>query len=226
MQPIHVLIVDDDPMILKVNRGYVEQVQGFRVIGTARSGDVALAAVSRLKPDLVLLDVYMPDQDGLTFLREMRARSIPSDVIMVSAAHDAQTIQEALRHGAHDYVIKPFSFERLQAALESYRGMKGRLASGAQLSQAEFDRLRRAPIFAAGDETPKGLNDWTLRQVVNFLGENQEPPTSGDVASRLGISRVTARRYLEHLARLGKVQVELQYGAPGRPVNRYILVKP
>lgn len=225
MKPIRVLIIDDDPMVVKVNRGYVEAVQGFQVVGTARSGTEALAAVDSWKPDLVLLDVYMPDKDGLAFLRELRSRGTPCDVILVSAAQDTETIQESLRHGAYDYVIKPFSFERLAAALESYRSMKGRLSAGAELSQEELDRLRRAPIFPSGEETPKGLNDWTLKQVLNLLGKSAEAPTSGDVASRLGISRVTARRYLDHLAKLGKVRVERQYGAPGRPINRYVLVQ-
>lgn len=225
MRPIQVLIVDDDPMVLKVNRSYVEAVQGFQVVGTAGSGSEALAVAGALKPDVILLDIYMPDVNGLSFLRELRTRGIPSDVILVSAAHDAETIQEALRHGAHDYVIKPFTFERMQSALESYRSIKGGLTAGARLSQEELDRLRRKPIFPFGTETPKGLNDWTVKQVLEFLEKQGEPPTSSEVADRLGISRVTARRYLDHLAKLGRVRVEPQHGALGRPTNRYVLVQ-
>jgi two-component system response regulator DctR len=225
LPPIQVLIVDDDPMVLKVNRSYVEAVSGFKVVGTARNGNDALEAARRLRPDLVLLDVYMPDKDGLTMLREFRSQGIPSDVILVSAAHDTQSIQEAFRCGAHDYIIKPFSDERLQAALESYRSLKAKLLPGAELSQDQLDRMRRVAVQPMGDEPPKGLNDWTLAQVVGFLERSPEPPTTGEAAEGLGISRVTARRYLDYLVKVGRVRVEMQYGTPGRPLNRYALVR-
>lgn len=225
MPPINVLIVDDDPMVLKVNRSYVEAVPGFRVVGTARNGNDALELAQRLHPDLVLLDVYMPDKDGLTMLRELRSQALPSDVILVSAAHDTESIQEAFRCGAHDYIIKPFSDERLQAALESYRNVKARLAPGGQLSQHQIDRMRMASVLPVED-APKGLNEWTLRQVVRFLSASTEPISIGEVADGLSISRVTARRYLDHLVKAGKARIEMQYGTPGRPLNRYVLLKP
>jgi two-component system response regulator DctR len=225
MPPIQVLIVDDDPMVLQVNREYVQAVEGFRVIGTARNGAVAIEAAGRLAPDLILLDVYMPDKDGLTMLRELRHGGIPSDVILVSAAHDAQTISEALRCGAHDYIIKPFRFDRLRAALESYREMKRKLKTSDRISQEELDRMLRPTAALAGEETPKGLNEMTLQQVVSYLEQQAEPLTAVEVADALGMARVTARRYLDYLTKLGRVKLEMQYGGVGRPLNRYLLSK-
>ncbi|MGE5672878.1 MAG: response regulator [Mycobacterium leprae] len=226
MPPLEVLIVDDDPMVLQVNRGYVEAVDGFRVVGTARNGTDALTLAARLVPDLILLDVFMPDKDGVTMLRELRAAAVPSDVILVSAAEDAATIQEALRNGAHDYIIKPFRFERLRAALESYRGMKQKLQSTERLSQEELDRMWKNAAQPVGEETPKGLNEMTLQQVIGYLVEQTEPQTAGEVADALGLARVTARRYLDYLVKLGRVKLAMQYGGVGRPLNRYLLPKP
>lgn len=212
-------------MVLQVNQGYVEAVPGFRVVGSSRTGAEALPAAERLRPDLMLLDVFMPDQDGIAMLRELRSRAIPSDVILVSAAQDAATIQEALRCGAHDYIIKPFRFERLRAALESYREVKQRLAQAGQLSQEQLDRMRRGAGGAAVPDLPKGLNETTLRQVLAHLGALGEPQTAAEVADALGIARVTARRYLDHLEKAGRVRLEMQYGGVGRPLNRYLLGK-
>jgi two-component system, CitB family, response regulator DctR len=222
MMGIRVLLVDDDPMVLQVNRGCVEAEPGFAVVGTARNGREALEAAASLAPDLVLLDVFMPDKDGLSMLRELRSRAIPADVILVTAADDAATVQEALRGGAFDVVIKPFRFERLHSALEAYRAVKDGLRGAEKVSQEQLDRMLR-PAALPG-ESPKGVNEITLNQVVRFLSQRREPATSADVAEGLGIARVTARRYLEYLEGLGKVRVEMQYGGLGRPLNRYTLV--
>lgn len=233
MTAIRVLLVDDDPMVLQVNRGCVESTQGFEVVGTARDGNEALEAAAALSPDLLLLDVYMPDRDGLSMLRELRSRAIPSDVILVTAAQDANTVQEALRGGTFDVVIKPFRFERLRSSLEAYRSVKEGLQGAGKVSQEQLDRmLRQAPAEAppavspgetVGIEPPKGVNEITLHEVIRFLSQRQEPATSADVAEGLGIARVTARRYLEYLDSLGKVRVAMQYGGQGRPLNRYSL---
>jgi two-component system response regulator DctR len=217
---IQVLVVDDDPMVLQVNRFFVDEVEGFKVVGTARNGAEAVAAAERLRPDLILLDVYMPDKDGLQALRELRSHGIPSDVILVSAAADPATIEEALRAGAHDYVIKPFRPERLRAALESYRGVKRKLKRAVRLSQDEVDRMWRTPTVQVGEEAPRGLNEVTLQQVIAHLSQHEEPQTAGEVGDALGMARVTARRYLDHLVKVGQVKLAMQYGGVGRPLNR------
>lgn len=221
---IAVLIVDDDPMILQINRAYVESLSGFRVVGTARSGREALEQAKRLRPDLILLDVFMPDTDGLATLRELRSNAVPVDVIMISAAQEATTIQEVLRSGAFGYIIKPFRFERLRATLQSYQTAKQQLGSAGTLSQEQLDRVfRSAGQRSIPEEPPKGLNELTLKQVLACMALQPEPRTATEIAELMGIARVTARRYLEYLEQLGKVRVELQYGGVGRPLNRYSL---
>jgi two-component system, CitB family, response regulator DctR len=219
------MIVDDDPMVLHVNRFFVEEMDGFKVVGTARTGSEAVETARRLQPELILLDIYMPDKDGLTALRELRAQGVASDVILVSAAADPNTIEDALRAGAHDYVIKPFRPERLRTALESYRMVKRKLSRHVRLSQEDLDRLWRSPAAGLGDEVPKGLNEMTLQQIVTHLAQQTEPQTAGEIGDALGMARVTARRYLDYLVKLGQVKLEMQYGGVGRPTNRYCLTR-
>lgn len=222
MQPIRVLVVDDDPMVQQVNRDYVETVEGFRVVGTARTGAEAVAYVKEHHPDLVLLDIFMPDQDGVATLKEIRRLDVPADVIMVSAAQDARTIQDVIRHGAVDYIIKPFRLTRLQQALGQYRETKWRLRGAETLNQEQLDMVLRGQNAAAADSAiPKGLNEATLRQIIDHLRHTRAALTAVEVADQLGMARVTARRYLDYLVKLGRAQLEVQYGSVGRPLNRY-----
>ncbi|HHW43124.1 MAG TPA: response regulator [Desulfotomaculum sp.] len=249
MGDIGVLIVEDDPMVVEVNRGFVNAVPGFQVVGVARTGREAVEMVARLKPALTLLDVYLPDISGLEALQEIRRRGLPTDVLLVTAAQDVETIQNAFRYGAVDYIIKPFKFNRLKTALEGFALLYSRLNKDDRLEQDDIDRLALgwAPVAAAEttaakegqvtgsspgripgaagqngpEEMPKGLNEVTLKQVLLHLIKDGGALSAEEVAAGLGLARVTARRYLEYLAALGKVTLELQYGSVGRPIKRY-----
>lgn len=210
-------------MVQQVNRDYVESVDGFRVVAMARTAREAIEAVRLHRPDLVLLDIYMPDQDGVSLLKEIRRQEFPSDVMMVSAAQDAQTIQDVVRYGAVDYIIKPFRMERLRKALQSYRATKNNLAGNGTLDQEQLDRVLRGP-GGPGDRDgglPKGFNTATLREIEAHLNRQVAGMSSTEVADEMGIARVTARRYLDYLVKLGRARLEVQYGSVGRPVNRY-----
>ncbi|MBC7106204.1 MAG: response regulator, partial [Firmicutes bacterium] len=188
-----------------------------------RTGQAGLEAAHRLRPNLALLDVYLPDLDGLGVLREIRGLGLPVDVILVTAAHDTFTLQNAFRYGAIDYIIKPFKFERLKAALETYAVLYHRMHAPAPLCQEEVDRLLCHHLLPR--ELPKGLQEVTLRQIMLLLIRESRAWSAEEVASRLGVARVTARRYLEFLHEDGQVELELQYGAVGRPVKRYRLLQ-
>lgn len=220
MQAIRVLVVDDDPMVQQVNSEYVETVRGFRVVGSARTAGEAIEAVRAHRPDLVLLDIFMPGQDGVAALKEIRRQEFQPDVIMVSAAQDAQTIQDVLRYGAIDYIIKPFRLDRLKAALESYRANRWKLDHTGPMNQEQVDRMLRSQV-SAEEAMPKGLNQATLRQVQRFLAARGEALTAAEAADELGMARVTARRYLDYLVKLRRASLEVQYGSVGRPLNRY-----
>lgn len=227
MADIKTLIVEDDPMVAEVNRRFVESVASFTVVGMAATGAEALESIMELKPDLTLLDIYLPDMDGVTVLHEIRRRLLPTDVILITAAQDVPTIQDVIRHGAIDYIIKPFKLDRLKAALESYAGIHEGLAHHRGLvDQETIDRFTRGG--ARGEDKkevlPKGLHELTLKQVYAYLLKQQKSLSADEVAAGVGLARVTARRYLDYLQRVGKVSLELQYGSVGRPVNRYRLL--
>lgn len=224
---IRTLVVDDDFMVASIHRGYTERVDGFEVVGLAHSAAEALAAVERLHPELVVLDVYLPDLSGLEVLRQLRLRHPGVDAVLVTAARDAASLLEAMQGGAVHYIVKPFDFERYRQTLESYRRFRqGRenVASGRPVEQTDVDRLFALRASPPLDDLPKGLNRATLELVLGFLAERTAPTGASELAEGIGVSRGTARRYLEHLEQVGRARLELRYGAAGRPEHLYSLV--
>jgi two-component system CitB family response regulator len=217
---IGVLVVDDDFMVARVHTGFVERVPGFAVVGTAHTGSDALEAISALRPDLVLLDIYLPDISGLEVLRRLREQQSPVDVLVVTAARDVDTVRGALRGGAVHYVVKPFSFDTLRDGLERYAAAWQRLSAAGSPAQADVDRL--FGTLRPGEVTlPKGLNPATAELIVTVLRSSATDLSAAECASLAGLSRVSTRRYLEHLARTGKAEVRPRYGGTGRPEHRY-----
>lgn len=218
---IEVLVVDDDFMVARIHTGYVDRTPGFRVTGVAKNGAEAIEAATRLQPDLVLLDVYLPDVSGLDLLGDLREAAPEVDVLVISAAREADTVRRALRGGIVHYLMKPFSYDDLRVRLEHYQRAYAAM-EGAHTDQADIDRVFN--IAPSGKALPKGFSAETLKLVEETL--RGRDPADGDVsaaeaASLLGISRVSARRYLEHLTQKGKVEVSLRYGEVGRPERRY-----
>ncbi|MGW1682893.1 response regulator [Saccharopolyspora sp. NPDC002376] len=223
---IKVLVVDDDFMVAKVHSGYVARVPGFEVVAAAHTGAEAIHAVDELRPDLVLLDIYLPDLDGLSVLRQLRAHpTADPDVIMITAARDLDTVRGAIRGGALHYLIKPFSFEALRDQLEGFRALHSKLSElpgDAPAAQQDVDRLfgtrtrRAAPPKGLANETAD-IVERVLREVTAAGGDLSATECAG--ASEL--SRVSARKYLEHFADTGRAEVRLRYGGTGRPERRY-----
>ena len=223
---IRTLVVDDDFRVAEIHQLYTEQVGGFEVVGLAHTGAEALLMVERLAPDLVLLDIYLPDMSGLDVLRTIRQGERAVDVIAITAAQDVATIRTAMQRGSVHYLIKPFTFTVFREKLQSYAEVQARLDTVGQASQAEVDRMYGLLRTGLEEELPKGLSPATRDLVVGALRSAAEAMSAADVARIAGLSRVTARRYLEHLADGGSVEISMQYGAPGRPEHRYRLSSP
>jgi response regulator of citrate/malate metabolism len=215
---IEVLVVDDDFMVARIHTGFVERTPGFTVTGVAHTGAQALAEAERLQPDLVLLDVYLPDVSGLDLLGALREAAPEVDVLVISAAREADTVRRALRGGIVHYLMKPFSYDDLRVRLEHYQQAYAGMA-GEQTDQADVDRV--FGVSGADKRLPKGFSAETLRLVEDTLRQETADVSAAEAASLLGISRVSARRYLEHLTETGKVEVALRYGEVGRPERRY-----
>ncbi|GGW50724.1 response regulator [Streptomyces xantholiticus] len=222
---IDVLVVDDDTRVAEINAAYVAKVEGFRVVALAHSAAEALARLAEMRVDLVLLDHYLPDENGLSVVRELRALGHQTDVIMVTAARDVATVQAAMRHGALQYLVKPFNFAGLRAKLEAYATLRRTLDSVGEAEQAEVDRI--FGTLSAGTiapELPKGHSPTTAEVVRQVLLAADGPLSAQQIAELAGVSRQTAQRYLKLLERTSRVRLTLRYGETGRPEHRYVWV--
>lgn len=221
MTPIHTLIVDDDFRSASVHRSYTERLQGFTVVGEAHTGEEALALIRRLQPGLVLLDIYLPDMSGLEVMRRVRTEGLPVDVIAVTAAKDVETLRGAMQGGVLHYLVKPFLFDTFRERLERYATLKRRLEKMREANQEDVDKLFSLLRAEGRDGLPKGISSPTLGLVVEALRDANAALTAIEVGVRAGISRGTARRYLDYLATAGTVELSLRYGAAGRPEHLY-----
>ena len=172
------------------------------------------------KPDLLILDVYMPEVDGVSVLSLLRKSDIPVDVIMVTAAGDTETVARIMRQGVIDYIVKPFKFERYRAALESYLDFRKKLSHKSTLSQNDLDTMLSVKTESQQD-TPKNFHVQTMNSIIDFMLSHPEALSAEEVAAGTGVSRVTARRYLEYLVTQGRLQMLLDYVAVGRPIHRF-----
>ncbi|MFJ6796965.1 response regulator [Streptomyces sp. NPDC091268] len=220
--PIRVLVVDDDMRVARINAAYVAKVPGFRVSGQVHGAAEALDFLATHPVDLILLDHYLPDENGLDLVRRLRQLGHRTDVVMVTAARDLATVQTAMRLGALQYLVKPFTFAGLRTRLEAYAALRRTLETGGEAEQAEVDRIFGA-LAAAGapNELPKGHSPTTAELVRQVLRSAEGPLSTQQIATRAGISRQTAQRYLKLLERGGRVTLALRYGETGRPEHRY-----
>ena len=219
---IRVLVVDDDFRIAGIHSAYVGKVDGFEVIAQVHTAAEAAEAVDRLRPDLLLLDLYLPDEHGLDLVARLRReRHPPVDVIVITAAKDADSVRAAMQGGALHYLLKPFSFPALRDKLVSYAQMRSRLEALHEPDQRNVDRVfgaLRAPDQLAG---AKGRSPHTLDAVERLLMSGAQEMSAAEVAEMTGMSRATAQRYLSHLHEMGRVEIRLRYGSGGRPEHRY-----
>jgi response regulator of citrate/malate metabolism len=192
------------------------------VAGVAHRAVEALEVLGSRPVDLILLDFHLPDAQGLELLRAVRTRTArPVDVIAVTAARDTDSIRRAIAQGVTQYVIKPFTFATFADKLERYARYRAQIATAAEPDQAGVDAMIGTLRSSSASALPKGLNATTLELVSTTLRTAEEPLTASEVGGRCGLSRVTARRYLEHLAVEGAVALSMRYGGTGRPEHLY-----
>jgi response regulator of citrate/malate metabolism len=218
---IKTLVVDDDFRVASIHAAYVEKVPGFSAIGQVHSAQSLVNSLGSLQPDLVLLDLYLPDQHGLEVLkrlRQPRAGASNIDVIVITAASDAASVRSAMQCGAFHYLLKPFGFPALREKLVAYQAMCRQLSSIRRADQTSVDRLYSLMSGAPSRPAP---SSYTLEAVEEILASVDTWLSANEVAARLGTSRATAQRYLARLVAGGRVIMALRYGSTGRPEHRY-----
>ncbi|MFM2598494.1 response regulator [Vibrio fortis] len=220
-----VMVIEDDIAIAELHHRYLEQMGGFEVVGIATSQSEAIMQLDILKPDLVLLDVYLPDGCGLDILNHVRGNNQGCDVILITAARDVDTLQQAMRGGVVDYLLKPVMFPRLEASLKKYRSQQQELESVSDLNQGLVDKMLQAANQADSKPAatlPKGIDGVTLDKIrALFESAETKDLTADEAGERIGASRTTARRYLEYLITTGELNADLNYGSVGRPERCY-----
>lgn len=225
MTEIEVVIIEDNLKVAKAHQLYVQKVPGFTVTGVVDSLADAPALLEALQPDLILLDIYFPDGNGMDLLDQLRIRHIESDVILITAAKDVKLLHNALRSGVCDYMIKPVFFERFQEALGAYRTHWEKLNKINEMSQEQIDRIfyrERSGADLKETSHPKGIDPLTLEKVIAIFADlGDEGASAEEVGNLIGASRTTARKYLEHLITTGYLKIDLQYGTIGRPERKY-----
>ena len=222
---IRTLVVDDDYRVADLHCAYLERVHGFEVAGRAHTGAAALLSVDQLRPDLVLLDIYLPDMSGLEVLQRLRDDGHhPVDVVAITAAREVENLRAAMRGGVVHYLVKPFLFPAFEEKLLSYAAARERMTRIGTAEQGDVDRIFGALRSNRNESLPKGLSDSTLDLIIQVLAKSQSGLPAAAVAEAAGVSRVTARRYLDHLCQLGRAELAMRYGGPGRPEHRYQLV--
>jgi len=220
---VRVLIVEDEALAAEAHAAYTSRVGGFEVAGVVSSaGEAARFLVADRHVDLILLDMHLPDGHGLGLLQKLRAAGHLCDVIAVTSARDADVVRHAVTQGVVLYLLKPFTFATFRAKLEQYAAYREALASSAdQVAQDEVDELLGRLRTSSSGPLPKGMSAESLRQVTTVLRAATSAMSASEVATSVGASRVTARRYLEHLADGGLVERTPRYGGSGRPEVEY-----
>ncbi len=219
-----VLIVDDDPMVADINRHYVEKNDSFSVKGIARNGEEALAFLEKDSVDLIVLDVFMPVMDGIETLKNIRNRKDNVEVIMVTAANDTATLEQTMHLGVMDYLVKPFSLERLQVALEKFVAKHKFISQNTVLDQSKIDSLittSSAPAIVKAEELPKGIQKKTLDKILEFFDTATYWQSVDMISKKLGISIVTIRHYLNYLVQEKVLEETINYETGGHPSVLY-----
>lgn len=216
-----VMVVEDNRAVAALHRRIVDSTAYLKTAHVALNGDHAFTALKTVQPDLVILDLTMSDGNGFSFLRRLRGADLPIDVIVVTASRDRRAVDEVTRLGVVDYLVKPFTPQRLRQSLSAFAIRRHTLTTRSELCQADVDAVRASGAPRQGRRLPKGLKETTLRAVLAELDDAEEPVSADDIGGRIGVARVTARRYLEYLALMGMVEVSRETRGPGRPRNRY-----
>jgi len=215
-----VMLIEDDANVAQINAGLIAELPDYQVVAVHERYARALEMIRLVKPDLLLLDVYLMDGDGLQLLHDLRTEQLPVEVIMITAANDTRTVQQALHAGALDFLIKPFSPQRLRAALTRFSERMSTRGQEHNFSQRKIDALLG---FTPGEHLPKGIDQETLGEVLQTLRGATGPMSAEDLSQHLGLSRVTAWRYLEFLLTRNQVSPHSVYGSVGRPTKKYQL---
>lgn len=227
MDNLSVVIAEDDQKISEIQNRFIEKIEGFEVVGIGNTISESEQIIDVFQPDLVLLDVYFPDGDGVELLWKIRRHYKNTDVIFITAAKEVEILQDAIRGGAFDYILKPMTFSRFQSTLGKFLDHRNKLKEMTRLDQTGVDQIIHPAQDSEqiGVKIPKSIDPLTLERVEDEVSKLDDGGVNAEaMGQQVGISRTTARRYLEFLVSKGTVKPSLVYGSVGRPERLYFQV--
>ena len=214
-----VLIVEDDPMVVSINKLFLEKYSNLEVINTAKTEDEVFENLEKYRIDLILCDVYLGESNGIEILKKMRNKGILTDIIFITALNESSKIKEVVAFGAIDFLIKPYSQSRLDMAIGKFF-KKNEILVKSTIIQEECDEYFSSDSSQV--DFPKGINEKTLEKIELFLSENRKKWWNANkLSEQLNISTVTLNKYLKYLVSIKKLTVNTSYGEVGRPENFY-----
>lgn len=224
---IGVLIVEDDPVAASVYEQLIKNKEDYTVIGKAQTASETIQLLNVITPELILLDVYLPDANGIDILFQIKQAYRHIDVIMITASNDSKTIGDSMRGGAFSYLLKPIMVESFFSTLENYRQTREAWQSNAHIKQEDIQRIFHKSVTTTEakhgtDSLPKGIDKHTLRKVILAMKDASTSLNAEEVGMQIGASHSTTRRYLEYLVSSDLLEVDIVYGSVGRPERRYI----
>lgn len=225
MQMLNVLIVEDDYRIAEIHQQFLESIEGVRVVGKALRAEEVHGYFQKDEIDLLLVDIYMPDQLGIDLVMELKQTYPGVSFIMITAAKDMGLLERSVKAGAFHFLIKPLQLQKLKEVINQFRIRKSILESDKPVEQSLVDQLFSNPSFEVKrqEELPKGINELTLTKVLETMKVTPNGTTVEEIGEQVGVSRTTARRYMEYLVSIGKMRAELEYGIVGRPERKYFM---
>lgn len=220
---IDTLIVENDPMVLELNKQYLIKIDGFKLVDATLDIDMAKKILNSKKVDLVLLDTCIMNGDGFKLLNYIKKINLDIDIILITAASDVISIKKAIRYGVYDYLIKPFTFKRFLNSLESFKNMKMLLKNKQNINQEELDIIfQKAKSNKKYKILPKGLTKFTLKKLMYEIETlDSKYFSTEEIALLVGISRVSISKYLNFLLDIGVLELNMNYGTIGRPIAKY-----
>jgi len=219
-----VLIVEDDKMVLSINKRYVEKIPGFKVVDTALTMKDALKLTNKYLYDLLLIDIHLENESGLDLIKMLRKKEYPADFIMITAINEQEAIELSTQYGAVDYILKPFQFSRFQKSLLRFKQQKELLAPSKQINQSDIDKFYwpdKGATTNSNSDLEKGLTEETLDLIISSIEEFDEPFTINDLTEKISLSHVSVRKYVHYLEDQGYLTAKQKYGTVGRPTLHY-----
>ena len=223
---IKVVIAENNKSDINLMKSFFEKLEGFEIVQIFSKGSELYDYLDKNGADLVILEISVRTINGLKLVEKLRQNSNFIDVIFVTAMNNTEIVKTALRYGAVDYIVKPFSFERFLCTMQNYKVRYNILNNKKSVNQFEIDKIISSPVDTNFNSLlPKGISQITLNSIIELIEKYDEEFTVDELLKHINMSRVSLRNYLRFLQQEGIVSSKILRGTVGRPQYIYKIVR-